>query len=284
MNIDAFLDGGFEMLADSLEARPEEATGARRSPKHQKRASAEAQQGNTKLAPKASETNQKKRRRLKSKKDPKAVAQQAEASHRSIVRQEGPVQRPKPNGDKSSASAAVKRELKSHREELEALKLADPSFYEYLQQSDKSLLEFDEESSENDNDEDVDSNLDIEEDEVEDRDDAVAQPSSQQPTKAKAAAQREKQQAAAVKGIEKAPSKGALPLHRKPALACKVHYSVFCVSAPFGSDDDLTCTYEGKDPVTNAYWSCLSLPWGGALLCALVQWKGVLFFTVWKVI
>lgn len=39
----------------------------------------------------------------------------------------------------------MRRELKSHRAELEALKAADPDFYEYLQQSDKSLLDFEDE-------------------------------------------------------------------------------------------------------------------------------------------
>jgi nucleolar complex protein 2 len=49
--------------------------------------------------------------------------------------------------------AKTREEMKRHREHLESLKETDPEFYEYLQQEDKELLEFDDDDDEEDDSE-----------------------------------------------------------------------------------------------------------------------------------
>ena len=55
-------------------------------------------------------------------------------------------------GDEDDAK--TKEEMKRHKKQLESLKETDPEFYEYLQQEDKELLEFDDDDDVNDEDED----------------------------------------------------------------------------------------------------------------------------------
>ena len=146
MDIDAFLEGGFEVLAD---ARPEKASGAQQPlpASLQGTASTADMPDLTHSAQQSVEGKLKKKKKKK-----KDKVQQGEAG----VGHEDDGEQPSKEEAKRTGPAAVQRELKSHRAELEALKESDPSFYEYLQQSDKSLLDFDSDGSGDDYDDDKD--------------------------------------------------------------------------------------------------------------------------------
>ena len=52
-------------------------------------------------------------------------------------------------------ASPVEHELKSHKAQLEALKTADPAFFQYLKEIDKSLLEFSDDDGDNEDPDDV---------------------------------------------------------------------------------------------------------------------------------
>lgn len=202
MDIDSFLEGGFEALSD---ARLLKAGGAEKPlPSNpQEPTAAAGPQADAHVAQEAVEVKPKKKKKKKKAKAQKAETQQTSKDNSSPaeVGEADDVKPPKSDGVQSSAPSAVQRQLKSHKDELEALKLADPSFYEYLQQSDKSLLDFDEDGAEDD-----DGAQESDEEALDDQDDEDAEPSpkpSKPKTAEEASAQRAGQQAAAADDEEK---------------------------------------------------------------------------------
>lgn len=107
MDIDTFLDGGFETVFAQDTSRP-----ALNSCAH------DARQKKQKLRTNNSRTTRSCRKQTQS------IAH-AQASPRSI-----------------KAAGPAKQEMKSHKAQLEALKESDPAFYQYLAESDKALLDF----------------------------------------------------------------------------------------------------------------------------------------------
>lgn len=131
MDIDTFLNGGFENFADRSDAANDDAAAAARKRKSD---SAAQQLGG-------------KKRKAR----PLAAAAPEPAGARSRS-SKGAAQRSDAVGQQDDGSRggprALVKEVKSHKAQLAALKEADPDFYQYLAESDRALLEFDDESDE----------------------------------------------------------------------------------------------------------------------------------------
>ena len=173
MDIDAFLEGGFEELSDACLLKASDAQ--QPVPAHPQESTAIAEmQVHIHNEQNFVEGKGKKKKKKKIDKAHKAAAVSPAAQHSNAAAQsvsQSDLKQPRKEETERSGPAAVQRELKSHREELEALKESDPSFYEYLQQSDKSLLDFDSD------DDDDDGNQESEEEVPDQQGDAAASPS-----------------------------------------------------------------------------------------------------------
>lgn len=249
MDIDAFLEGGFESLSDRPELEAEVGRPKRAA------VTTGAVDKQAKLLAQDKKGKKSKKRGNKGQKTASGKIEQLDNEEE----QQAADMHPKTGGVKASGPGAVQRELKSHKEELEALKQADPSFYEYLQQSDKGLLEFDSEdedgldaAADSDDDDDMsegEGGHESDGDAVEEGVDSDEEPAVK-PSKAKAAkpAQKEKRQQPDVSAKAEQPrGKLLVFLKLQTAMSCCL---LFCEQVEAMMHKYIRTYKEGHVPMT----------------------------------